>query len=102
MGAAGLSVFATIEPAPMAIAMGLRFAIFGLGSLCLWLGLVSALGERPSRLPFAHGARHLLADRTVFASYHCSRQNTNTGTLTPDMFRAVFAAVRAWLDEKGE
>jgi len=64
--------------------------------------LVSALGERPSRLPFAHGARHLLADRTVFASYHCSRQNTNTGTLTPDMFRAVFAAVRAWLDEKGE
>jgi uracil-DNA glycosylase len=29
-----------------------------------------------------------------FSSYHCSRYNTNTGVLTPEMFRAVFAAVR--------
>ena len=30
-------------------------------------------------------------------SYHCSRYNTNTGVLTPEMFRAVFAKVRAHL-----
>ena len=35
----------------------------------------------------------------VFDSYHCSRYNTNTGVLTPDMFRAVFAAVREHLAE---
>ena len=34
----------------------------------------------------------------LFDSYHCSRYNTNTGVLTPDMFRGVFAAVRAYLD----
>ena len=28
----------------------------------------------------------------LFSSYHCSRYNTNTGVLTPEMFRAVFAA----------
>ena len=32
---------------------------------------------------------------TLFDSYHCSRYNTNTGVLTPDMFDAVFAAARA-------
>jgi uracil-DNA glycosylase len=26
----------------------------------------------------------------LFDSYHCSRYNTNTGRLTPAMFRAVF------------
>ena len=34
----------------------------------------------------------------LFDSYHCSRYNTNTGVLTPEMFRAVFAAVRGYLD----
>ena len=38
----------------------------------------------------------------LFSSYHCSRYNTNTGVLTPDMFRAVFAAVRKHLDENGD
>ena len=33
----------------------------------------------------------------MFASYHCSRYNTNTGVLTPEMFRTVFAQVRAYL-----
>jgi uracil-DNA glycosylase len=35
----------------------------------------------------------------LFDSYHCSRYNTNTGVLTPEMFRSVFAAVRAHLDQ---
>jgi len=35
---------------------------------------------------------------TLFASYHCSRYNTSTRVLTPQMFRDVFARVRAHLD----
>jgi len=57
-----------------------------------------ALEARPSTLPFAHGACHQCGGLRIFASYHCSRQNTNTGTLTPAMFGAVFASVRAYLD----
>jgi uracil-DNA glycosylase family 4 len=53
-----------------------------------------ALGARPSALPFAHGAAGAVGGVTLFASYHCSRYNTNTGRLTPAMFDAVFAAVR--------
>lgn len=67
----------------------------------LALGLVAhravahALGLRPSRLTFAHGARHPLPDgRVLFDSYHCSRYNTNTGRLTESAFRAVFEAIQ--------
>jgi len=59
---------------------------------------VRALGQKPARLPFRHGGRHAAGGITVFSSYHCSRYNTNTGVLTPQMFRDVFAAVRAHLD----
>ena len=61
-----------------------------------------ALGEGPSRLPFAHGREFALPQIgggvTLFDSYHCSRYNTNTGVLTPQMFHAVFARVRGLLD----
>ncbi len=60
--------------------------------------VVGSLGARPSRAAFAHGATHALGRLTLFDSYHCSRYNTNTGVLTPEMFRAVFAAVRGYLD----
>ena len=56
-----------------------------------------ALGERLAERPFAHGAEHRIGSLAVFDSYHCSRQNTNTGRLTPAMFEAVFAAARAAL-----
>jgi uracil-DNA glycosylase len=59
---------------------------------------VAALGARRATVPFAHGRAHRIGDLALFDSYHCSRYNTNTGRLTPDMFRAVFAAVRARLD----
>jgi uracil-DNA glycosylase len=48
--------------------------------------------------PFAHGRTHRIDNLSLFDRYHCSRYKTNTGRLTPDMFRAVFAAVRARFD----
>ena len=60
-----------------------------------------AMGAPPSRFAFAHGARHDVGGLAVFDSYHCSRYNTNTGRLTPEMFRDVFAAVRRFVDSPG-
>jgi uracil-DNA glycosylase len=60
--------------------------------------VLTALGARRAQYPFAHGARHAINGLSIFDSYHCSRYNTNTGVLTPEMFRKVFAAVRARLD----
>jgi len=59
---------------------------------------VVALGQKRSAVPFAHGAANDVGGIRLFTSYHCSRYNTNTGVLTPAMFEAVFAAVRAHLD----
>jgi uracil-DNA glycosylase family 4 len=62
---------------------------------------VVALGEKRSRMPFAHGGAHQAGNVMLFGSYHCSRYNTNTGRLTPEMFRAVFSKVRSHLDALG-
>ncbi len=59
---------------------------------------VRALGLKPSAAPFEHGRRFAAGRATVFDSYHCSRYNTQTKRLTPDMFRAVFADIREVLD----
>jgi uracil-DNA glycosylase family 4 len=57
-----------------------------------------ALDVKRSRFPFSHGAKHKIAGHlTLFDSYHCSRYNTNTGVLTPAMFRAVFRSARSYL-----
>lgn len=54
-----------------------------------------ALGIRRSALPFAHGRVHALGDgRWLLDSYHCSRYNTQTRRLTPQMFRDVLARAR--------
>jgi len=61
---------------------------------------LTALGERKSKFPFAHGAHHMLSnDLSLFDSFHCSRYNTNTRRLTPEMFHAVFAKARAALEQ---
>ena len=59
---------------------------------------VTALGLKRSAAPFGHGRKADVDSVALFSSYHCSRYNTNTGVLTPEMFRAVFAAVREHLD----
>jgi uracil-DNA glycosylase len=61
---------------------------------------VRALAAKTSAAPFSHGGEARIGNLTVFSSYHCSRYNTNTGMLTPQMFRAVFASVRLALGAK--
>jgi len=73
-------------------------AIVALGRIAHDSAVVS-LGGRLTAAAFAHGRSHRLEGLTLYDSYHCSRYNTNTGKLTPQMFHAVFAAVRAQLDE---
>lgn len=78
--------------------------IFGLPELqeILALGRVAhetvlaAFGCVRSHHPFAHGRRHALPNGLGLSdSYHCSRYNTNTGRLTPEMFRTVLADLSA-------
>lgn len=60
-----------------------------------WWSLLPPAG-RPR---FAHGAVTRLPDGTVLiASYHPSRQNTNTGKLTRTMWYAVFRKARRLVD----
>jgi len=61
---------------------------------------VTALGTKRSQAPFGHGRSAKIGTVALFSSYHCSRYNTNTGVLTPEMFRSVFAAVRECLDRE--
>jgi uracil-DNA glycosylase family 4 len=98
------------KPTPAEIATCRRFlvgriaamprlaAIMALGRIAHDSTLV-ALGVRKSLCPFAHGARHeVRPSLTLFDSFHCSRYNTNTGKLTPEMFRAVVQAIRSKLE----
>lgn len=78
-------------------AMGRLRAILALG-LGAHDQVLAALGAAPKRLwPFAHGAVHEMAEGrrlTLVDSYHCSRQNTNTGRLTEAMFDAALAEAK--------
>lgn len=60
-----------------------------------------ALGLKLSAFRFAHNAAfHPEGRPALFASYHCSRYNTNTGVLTTEMFEAVFQSARLYLDTR--
>ena len=60
--------------------------------------ILDALQLKKRDFPFSHGARHALPNRLLlFDSYHCSRQNTNTGRLTTAMFEKVVAEAAASL-----
>lgn len=58
---------------------------------------VRALAGKIAAVPFCHGGIAPLGAFTLLSSYHCSRYNTNTGVLTPEMFRTVFADARRLL-----
>ena len=61
--------------------------------------VLSARGLAKSARRFGHGAVHQLpGDLTLVDSYHCSRYNTNTRRLTPEMFAAVFSEIKALAD----
>lgn len=85
----------------------LRTELDGLasGTAILALGTVAhqavlrALGQRIADYPFKHGASYEIGGRIcLFDSYHCSRYNTNTRRLTPEMFYEVFATIRKYTD----
>ena len=55
-----------------------------------------------ARPPFRHGAASMLPDgHVVIASYHPSRQNTNTGKLTRAMWDGVFRTAGEVLAQQG-
>ncbi len=68
-------------------------------------GVRRASRERAESFPprssfcFAHGASYALPGGwpRLFASYHPSQQNTQTGKLTPEMFRRVLQDVKRFL-----
>lgn len=57
--------------------------------------VLKAFALRQADLPFAHGAVHRLSQhRWLVDSYHCSRYNTQTRRLTPEMFRAALTEAK--------
>ena len=69
-----------------------------------WESWLRASGWRerlppPERPRFAHGAEAILPDgRVLLVSYHPSRQNTNTGKLTREMWYGIFERARGILE----
>jgi uracil-DNA glycosylase len=56
------------------------------------------VGLRASACRFAHGARYVLPrSLALYDSYHCSRYNTQTRRLTPEMFSSVVACIAGYL-----
>jgi uracil-DNA glycosylase len=53
--------------------------------------VLMALGEKRGAYKFGHAAEHVIGSRQLIDSYHCSRYNTQTRRLTPEMFRKVMS-----------
>jgi len=73
-------------------------AVLALGELA-WRASLAALRDAGRAIPrplpaFSHGARAPVAgDVVLHGSYHVSRQNTNTGRLTPEMLDRVLRRI---------
>lgn len=57
--------------------------------------VLKALGVPASAMAAGHGVEARVGPYTLINSYHCSRLNTNTGRLTPEMFEEIFLRARA-------
>lgn len=72
--------------------------LFALGSIA-HESVLRAHGLKPSYAKFGHGVEaELPGGRMLVSSYHCSRYNTQTRRLTPEMFEAAMARAKelAW------
>ncbi len=76
--------------------------VLALGKIAFdgYLRRLKAQGYDVPRLVFGHGVDVALPGPIprLMASYHPSRQNTQTGRLTTEMFDSIFEAARAHLD----
>jgi uracil-DNA glycosylase family 4 len=71
-------------------------AVLALGAVA-HAAVLRAYGIPASTARFAHAARHgLPGQRLLVDSYHCSRYNTQTRRLTPEMFAQAVSAAREW------
>lgn len=69
-------------------------SVLALGSIA-HDAVLTANGHKKSAYRFAHAAQHHLPGGLVLTdSYHCSRYNTNTNRLTPEMFRHAVALAK--------
>jgi len=87
--------------AELALLLRVR-VVLALGRIAFdtYVRLRRAQGHDLGRPVFRHGAEYRTPGLPVLlCSYHPSRQNTNTGVLTPVMWRDVFARARALVDE---
>lgn len=71
--------------------------VIALGSIA-HQAVLKAMGLRQKPFPFSHGGEHWLEERLhLIDSYHCSRYNTQTRRLTPEMFSAIFQRAKILL-----
>lgn len=62
--------------------------------------VLKALQLKQGDYKFGHGSEYLLPNGALMlSSYHCSRYNTQTRRLTPEMFSAIFGRARSYLNE---
>jgi uracil-DNA glycosylase family 4 len=94
------------KPLPIEVKTCRQFLIAQMGAMpnlraILTLGRIAhesvckALSIASRDYPFMHGGTHKHERLTLVASYHCSRYNTNTRVLTPEMFDAALAVAKA-------
>ncbi|MEA2093779.1 MAG: uracil-DNA glycosylase family protein, partial [Pseudomonadota bacterium] len=75
-----------------------RSVIIGLGKIA-HDAVLRAYGLKLSGYPFGHVNTHQINTGMMLVdSYHCSRYNTQTRRLTPDMFNDVFRIASELLD----
>jgi uracil-DNA glycosylase family 4 len=86
--------------------------VLALGKIAFdgFLRLLKSRGEIPSAGPFVfrHGASYLLPGRhrrpwpRLFAAYHPSQQNTQTGRVTVAMYRRLLREIRRFLSSSSD